>query len=172
MRIGRTRTFLWSIGAALAGAGLLAAAAGMLLPYETPSTEYVPGKVQEQIAKAKINQVPPMEQFQPLLAKNLRPPLTGETVVAEVVPTNPVSTEITPPIEVTQTFSAQLEGTAIEHGHSYALFSTGGELKWVTIGEIIGDAEVVEIRGDGVTLRRGEQTLTVNLNRPVASNGV
>lgn len=71
-----------------------------------------------------------------------------------------------PPLNV------RLAGTVVEDGHSRAiLLNAEGKMEFRRVGERSGDAEVVAIEQDRVTLRYHGEPVVLKIERPASAGG-
>lgn len=170
----RTRhTGLWF----LAGLGVLAAVviaiAGYLLPVTVtgilPSESAQPRSTKPTPQSANqipASSLPTLASYDPIWRLQLRP------VVKDIAPPPQRPTQpVAPPPPPSMPFTAKLTGTILEAQHSMALFTTqSGDIQFVSIGQMIEDAKVVQIESEKVILDRNGQTLTLEMTEAPVSN--
>ncbi|HAI13980.1 MAG TPA: hypothetical protein DCM28_19910 [Phycisphaerales bacterium] len=101
--------------------------------------------------------LPTLASFSPAWDRRLRP-------VQEVVAPPPPPTKRAAPPPPANPFTAKLTGLIIEDNHSMALFTTQtGDIQFVSLGQMIEDAKVVEIQPKQVILHRNGQSLTLEI---------
>jgi type II secretory pathway component PulC len=91
-------------------------------------------------------------------------------VVKVIAPPPPPTQPVAPPPPPSKPFTAKLTGTILETDRSMALFTTQtGEIQFVSVGQMIDDAKVVQIEPEKVILDRNGQTLTLEMTEAPSS---
>lgn len=112
-----------------------------------------------------MSELPTLATYAPIWKLQLRP------VVKTVAPAAPPKSASSPP-PPSKPFTAKLTGTIIEDKHSMALFTTKtGEIQFVTIGQMIEDAKLVQIQPQEVIIDHNGKTLTIELSKPTTTAG-
>ena len=156
MNIRRTKSQLGftAVGLVLASVGVVVAAGWW--PYQQhPIPDIQPVKPQD-IPSSPAATLPALSTLASVWQLDLRRPLFD----------NPTRT-ITPTIKrAAPRLSARLAGTVIEPGHSIAMFVTKkGGIDLKSIGEMVGDAQILSITQNGVTVQRHGKKIDLSLER-------
>ena len=155
---------LWLLTGLGVLAAIIVAVAGYLLPVAVfgklpaESTLKHPAKPVENTSDSpQVFSLPSLSSYAPIWNLQLRPK-------AKIVTPPPAPVQHVAPPPPSKPFTAKLTGTILEADRSMALFTTKtGDIQFVSIGQMIEDAKVVQIEPEKVILDRNGQTLTIEL---------
>jgi len=157
MNIRRTKSQLGftAIGLVLASVGVIVTAC--LWPYQQHCASNIQSVKPKPTPSSQVNTLPALSTLANIWKLNLRRPIFD----------NPTARTATAPTrKAASRLSARLAGTVIESGHSIAMFVTkkgGIELK--SIGEMVGNAKILSISKNGVTVEHNGTTIELSLEQ-------
>jgi hypothetical protein len=129
----------------------------VLIPVDEPSGRQVSGKKAVGLSKIMPPVNEPLSAYAAICQRELRKPLFDSKPSA-------VSTAKAPPPKPQLTVT--LTGTVIEPGFTYAMLrGKSGQVKFVSVGQAIDDAEVTEITPNSVTVKFHGDSITLKVNK-------
>lgn len=159
MNVRRQRRLLWLLSAAMLAALTGTVYALWAAPLAGDATAPLAG------AAGTVDREDPASRDTPARPPGWYGPIFGRPLRAPLFPAPPKLASPPPPPKPPK-LDAVLTGTAVEPGFTYALFRTrGGSDKLVRIGEAIENGTLTAVTADSATVKIGEQTLTLTVEK-------
>ncbi len=129
----------------------------VLIPLDESSGQQSPGEKNAGLSKIMPPENEPLSAYSAICQRELRKPLFDAKVSV-------VSTAKAPPPK--PKLAVTLTGTVIEPGFTYAMLrGKSGQVKFVSVGQVIDDAEVTEITSSSVTVKFHGDSITLKVSK-------
>ena len=158
----RIRLGLTLVAAAACGLATLVVLWGLLAPYDA-AEDTSPGAAPRTSApvrpSARAGGTPTLAEFEEVWDVDLRRPLVDPAPAV-------TASSVIRAAQAAAPIGLKLAGTVVEPGHSMAVFVTpAGKSELKAVGDKAGNAEVVDIQSDRVTLRYNGSPVTLKVEK-------